>query len=144
MDESFQSALEKVNYGKYINQIQDELKRALADIGTGKTPGEIERTQARLEELIRKQAKELAREVGLTGSHVLVFMTGVAIIATAWVSFTLRRGTSDMSRSPEERLVTVQLLDALSLALGQVIESATRFADTYPAPAREAAPPGSD
>jgi hypothetical protein len=141
MDESFQSALEKVNYGRYINQIQDELKRAMADIGTGKTPGEIERTQTRLEELLRKQAKELAREVGLTGSYVLVFMTAVAVIATAWVSFTLRRGTSDMSRSPEERLVTVELLDALNLALGQVIESATKFADTYPAPPRESAPP---
>jgi hypothetical protein len=144
MSESFQGALEKVNYGKYINQIQDELKRALADIGPGKTPGEIEATQVRLQELIRKQSKELAKEVGFTGSHVLVFMTAVAIIATAWVSFTLRRGTSDMSRAPEERLGTEELLNALDLALGSVIESATKFADTYPTQEREAEAPGAD
>jgi hypothetical protein len=144
MSESFQSALERVNYGRYITQIQDELKRALADIGPGKTPGEIERTQARLEELLRKQAKELAKEVGLTGSHVLVFMTAVAVIATAWVSFTLRRGTADMSRAPEERLATVELLDALNLALGRVIDSATRFADSYPAPERKGEAPTGD
>ena len=136
MNESFQGALQRVNYGKYINQIQDELKHALDDIGPGKTPGEVEATQARLQELIRKQAREVARDVGLTGSHVLVFMTGVAIISTAWVSFALRRGTSDLARTPEERLATVELLDSLNLALGSVIESATRLADNYPAPER--------
>lgn len=143
MSDSLQGALERVNYGKYINQIQDELKRALSDIGPGKTPGEVEATQTRLEELIRRQAKELAKDVGLSGSHVLVFMTAVAIISTAWVSFTLRRGTSDMARAPEERLATEELLDALEQALGRVIESATKLADTYPAPGTETGVPES-
>jgi hypothetical protein len=136
MSESFQAVLEKVNYGKYIDQIQEELKQAIADIGPGKTPGEIERIQERLQVLIRKQSKDLAKEVGFAGNQAIVFMIATSIISTAWVSFALRRETSDLTKSPEDRLATIEMFDALGIALGSVIRAASNYADTYPTQAR--------
>ncbi len=136
MSESFQSALEKVNYGKYIDAVQDELKRILAEVGPGRTPDQVEETQVRLQTLIRKLSRELAKDVGLFGDHVMVFMTANAIITTAWVSFTLRRETSDLSKAPEDRLALIEVLDALGLALGKVVDSATNYADRYPGPSK--------
>jgi hypothetical protein len=133
MSESFQSALERVNFGKYVDQVEQELKRALAEVGPGRTPGEIEATQVRLQELMRRQYKELAREVGISGSHVLVFMTATAIISTAWLSFALRREATDLSKSPEDRLAVTDVLDALDIALSKVIAAGSAHADRMPA-----------
>jgi hypothetical protein len=140
MSESFQSALEKVNYGKYIDQIQEELKMIIAQVGPGKNSKEVEATQERLQALIRTQSKELAKEVGFRGDHVTIFMTATAIIATAWVSFALRRETSDMSKSPEDRLANIEMFDALELALGKVIQAASGYADRYPGTPAAGAP----
>ena len=131
MSESFNAALEKVDLGKYINQIQEELKRAVSDIGPGKSPQEVEAIQARLQDLFRRQSKELAREVGFLGNQVMVFMTATAIIATAWVSFVLRRETSDLSKAPEDRLATIEMLDALDLVFEKVVQSGIAYADKY-------------
>lgn len=128
MSESFQSALRKVDYGKYIDQIQDELRRAVADIGPGKTPGEVEAIQARLQERIRKQSMELAREVGFLGNQVMVFMLSNMIISTAWVAFALRRETSDLTKSPEDRLALLEMFDALANVLADVIREGTEHA----------------
>ena len=132
MSESFRGALEKVNYARYINQIQDELGRILAEVGPGRTPQQVEATQERLQALIRKQSKDLAKEVGFLGNHVMVFMTATAIISTAWVAFTLRRETSDMTKAPEDRLSVMEVYDALQLALGKVIDGASQYADRFP------------
>ena len=132
MSESFQRALEKLNYGKYVDAIQDELRGILSEVGPGRTPAQVEETQTRLQAVIRKLSKDLAKDVGLFGDHVMVFMTATAIITTAWVSFTLRRETSDLSKSPEDRLAMMEVLDALGLAFGKVVESATNYADRYP------------
>jgi len=129
MSESFPAAVGRASYGKYIDQIQEELVKILSEVGPGRTPQEVEATQTRLQELIRKQSKELAKEIGFSGNHVLVFMTTTAIIATAWVSFALRRETSDMSKSPEDRLALLEMLESLNLALQRVIEASTRHAD---------------
>ncbi len=136
MSESFRAALEKVNYGKYISQIQEELKKILADVGPGRTPEQVEATQERLQALIRKQSKELARDVGLFGDHVMVFMTATSIISTAWVSYALRRETSDISKSPEDRLAMTEVFDSLQLALGKVIEASSAYADRAPVAAK--------
>jgi hypothetical protein len=129
MSESFPAAVGRVSYGKYIDQIQEELQKILSEVGPGRTSQEVEATQSRLQELIRKQSKELAKEIGFSGNHVLVFMKTTALIATAWVSFALRRETSDLSKSPEDRLALLEMLESLNLALQRVIESSTRHAD---------------
>jgi len=132
MSESFQSALEKVDFGKYIDQMQDELKRAIADIGPGRTQGEVEAIQERLQSLIRRQSRELAREIGFVGNQAMVFMMANSIVSTAWVSFALRRETLDLSKSPEDRLAIIEVFDALDLALGSVIRAGSSYADAYP------------
>jgi hypothetical protein len=129
MSESFPSAVGRVAYGKYIDQIQEELKNILAEVGPGRTPQEVEATQLRLQELIKKQTRELAKEVGFSGNHVLVFMAATAIITTAWISFALRRETSDLSKSPEDRLALQDMLDSLNIALQRVTEAAMKHAD---------------
>ena len=131
MSESFQSRLGRVDYGKYIDQIQDELKRAIADHGPGRTQGEIEAIQARIQECIRRQSLELAREVGSLGNQAFVFMLSNSIISTAWVAFTLKRETSDISTSPEDRLTLMEMFDALANALADVIQQGSEYADRY-------------
>lgn len=135
MSETFQSAIGKVDFGKYIDQLQDELRRAIADIGPGRTQGEVEAIQARLQERIRKESMELAKEVGLLGNLPMVFMLANSIISTAWVSFTLRRETSDLAKSPEDRLALLEMFDSLAHALADVIQEGSNYADRYGAPA---------
>ena len=146
VSESFQSRLGRVDYGKYINQIQDELKRAIADIGPGRTPGEVEAIQARLQECIRRQSIELTREVSFLGNQAFVFMLSNSILSTAWVAFTLKRETSDLSISPEDRLALMEMFDALANALSDVIQQGSDYADRYGATAgaaRQDGTPGS-
>jgi hypothetical protein len=129
MSESFPAAVGRASYGKYIDEIQEELRKILSEVGPGRTAQEVEATQTRLQELFRKQSKELAKEIGIRGNHVLVFMTTSAIIATAWVSFALRRETSDLSKSPEDRLALLEMLESLNLALQRVTEASMKHAD---------------
>ena len=129
MSESFSAAIGKVNYGRYIDEIEEELAKSTTLAGPGRTPQQVEAIQQGLCDLIRRQAKELAKEVGFSGSHVLVFMTATAIISTAWISFALRRETSDLSKSPEDRLSLVEMLDSLEIAFEKVISSAESYAD---------------
>ncbi|HEV2138986.1 MAG TPA: hypothetical protein VGR53_09090 [Nitrososphaerales archaeon] len=126
---SFGAAVEKINYGRYIDQIQEELHSAIAEVGPGKTPKDVESIQQRLQELMRKQAAELAKELGASGNHVIVFMIATAILSTAWISFALKKETSDLSKSPEDRLEMMEMLDALGSALGNVIVKAGNHAD---------------
>ncbi|MDA4126300.1 MAG: hypothetical protein OK452_03720 [Thaumarchaeota archaeon] len=126
---SFPAAVEKLNYGRYIDQIQEELSSSFAEVGPGKTPKEVETIQQRLQDLMRKQSADLAKELGVSGSHVLVFMTATAILSTAWISFALKKETSDLSKSPEDRLEMMEMFDALGLALGNVIVKAGNHAD---------------
>jgi len=134
LSESFQAALARVDLGKYIDQVQNELRRAIADIGPGRTPGEVEAIQARIQELIRRQSMELAREVGFLGNQSMVFMLSNSIISTAWVAFSLRREASDLSKSPEDRLAVIQMLDSLSSAMADLIQVGSDYADRYAGP----------
>jgi len=134
MSETFRSALEKVDYGKYIDEIQDELRRAIADIGPGRTHQEIEAIHARLQELLRRQTTQLAKEVGFLGNQAMVFMLATSIIATAWVSFALQREASDLSKSPEDRLATIEVLDSLDSALQMVAREGSNYAERYLGP----------
>ena len=129
MSESFPAAVGRANYGKYIDQLQEELKKIVQEIGPGKTPGEVDRIQVRIQELFRQQAKELSNEIGFAGNHVLAFMTSTAILATAWVSFYLRRVSSDLSKSPEDRLALLSMLESMNLALEKVVEESVKHAD---------------
>jgi len=45
------------------------------------------------------------------------------------VSFALRRETSDLSKSPEDRLALLEMLESLNLALQRVTEASMRHAD---------------
>ena len=143
MSESFQSVVGRIDFGKYIDRIQDELKRAVADIGPGRTPGEVEAVQARIQECIRRQSMELAKEAGFLGNQAMVFMLANAMISTAWVSFSLKRLTSDLATSPEDRLALLEMFDALANALAEVIQDGSNYADRYSASADGASLQGS-
>ena len=138
---SFDAVLSRVNYGKYIDELQEELEKATGESHPGGPPAEGEEPQDRLQRVIRKQSAQLAREVGLQGNQAMIFMTATSILATAWVSFALRRENADLSKSPEDRLATMEMFDALSIALGRVIEAAGDYADRYQPPAPETPAP---
>ncbi len=129
MSEAFPAAVGRVDYRKYIDELEAEINRIISDVGPGKTPEQIEVSQSRIQELIRKQVKQLAKELGLAGNHILVFMAASTILTTAWIAFALRRETSDLSKSPEDRLALTDMLNAFDLALANVIASASNYAD---------------
>jgi hypothetical protein len=129
MSEAFSAAVGRINFNKYIEELEAEISRILDDVGPGKTADQIDVTHLRIQELIRKQTKQLAKELGLAGNHVLVFMAASTILTTAWLSFALRRETSDLSKSPEDRLALSDMLNSFEIALAQVIASASNYAD---------------
>jgi len=129
MSESFQSALHSVNFGKYIDQVQAALKKAVTEVGPGRTPQEAEAIQQRLIDVVKKQAMELAKEAGFSGNKAMVFMLSAAMISTAWVAYALKRETTDLSKSPEDRLAVIEMYDALDSALAGVIKSGGDYAE---------------
>jgi len=80
---------------------------------------------------------ELAKEIGFLGNQAMVFMLSNSIISTAWVAFSLRREASDLSKSPEDRLAVLEMLDSLSNALADVIQEGINYGDRYGGPAPE-------
>ncbi len=129
MSEAFSSAVGRVDFKKYIEQFEEELKKILTEVGPGKTPQEVETTQTRLQALIRKQAQSISKELGLAGSHVLVFMTASTVLTAAWLSFSLRKETLDLSKSFEDRFTLTDMLNALEHALANVIAASSNYAD---------------
>lgn len=129
MSEAFSSTVGRLDFKKYIDQFEEELKKTLAEVGPGKTPQEVDTTQTRLQALIRKQVQSISKELGLSGSHVLVFLTASTVITTAWLAFALRRETLDLSKPFENRLTLTDMLDALELALGSVAKKGSDYAD---------------
>ncbi len=129
MSESFPTAVGRVEYKKYIDEMDAELKKILSEVGPGRTPEQIEMTQTRLQTVLRKQVKSLAKELGLSGNHVLVFLATSTILTTAWISFALRKETSDLTKSPEDRLALTDMLNAFDIALANVIAAGSNYAD---------------
>ena len=131
MSEAFPNAVGRLELKKYIDQIQDELTSIVTEVGPGKTADEVERTRERLQGLIRKQSNQIAKEIGLAGNHVLVFMISSTIVTAAWASFYIKRQMNDLTKSFEERLALTDMLNSLQLALGNVIEAGTNYAEVY-------------
>jgi hypothetical protein len=131
LSEAFPTAVGRLELKKYIDQIQDELTKIATEVGPGKTPQEIEHAQERLQTLLRKQAQQIAREMGVEGNHMFLFMVASSILSTAWASFYIKRQMNDLSRSFEERLALTDMLNSLQLALGNVITESTGYAEVY-------------
>jgi hypothetical protein len=81
---------------------------------------------------------ELSKEIGLNGNQAMVFMLANSLIYAAWVSFTLRRETSDLAKSPEDRLALIEMFDSLANTIADVIQEGSDYADRYGAPAGDA------
>ncbi len=131
MSEAFPIAVGKLDLRKYIDQIQEELKNIVREIGPGKTQQEVEASQARLQTLLRRQAQQIATELGLSGNHIFVFMVASTILSAAWVSFTVKRQIDDISKPFEERITLTDMLNSLELAMGNVISASTSYAEVY-------------
>lgn len=131
MSEAFPNAVGRVDIRKYVDQLEEELKKILVEVGSGKTRLEVEATQTRIQALLQRQASEIAKEMSLTGNHVLVFMTSLTVLTTAWVSFSIKRQTEDLSKPFEERLAMTEMLNALQLTLGNVISAGASYAELY-------------
>ena len=131
MSEAFPSAVGRLQVSKYIDQIQDELAKIAKEIGPGKSQKEIDDAQARIQILLRKQSQQIAKEIGISGNHVFLFMIGSTILTTAWASFYIKMQMEDISKSVEERLALTDMLSSLYLALENIIASSTSYAEIY-------------
>ena len=129
MSESFPSVISRLDLKKYVLQFEEELRKILTDVGTGKTPEEVESTQTKLQALIRKQAQALSREMGLAGNHVVVFLAASTVLTTAWLSFSLSKEAQDPSKPFEDRLTLTEMLNSLENVLPGVIAKGKEYAD---------------
>jgi len=131
LSEALDTALKKVDLYKYVEQIEDELEKVVKNAAQPKTPDEAEAGKRKLQELVRKQADNLAGETGVRGNPIFVFMLMSSILNAAWTGFAIKRGMIDMSRSFEERLRLEELLSSLGLVLSDVVTKSAEFADMY-------------
>jgi hypothetical protein len=131
MSEALPKAVDRLDVKKYIDQMQDELKKIAREVGPGRTPLEVEEAQTRFQTLLREQSQEIAKELGLTGNHIFVFMIASTLLTTAWTSFYIRTQMDDISKPFEERIRLTDMLNSLELALGNVISAGTKCAEAY-------------
>jgi hypothetical protein len=131
MSEALPKAVDRLDVKKYIDEMQDELKKIAQDVGSGRTPQEVEEAQTKLQSLLRKQSQKMVKELGLTGNHIFVFMIASTLLTTAWTSFYIRRQMDDISKPFEERIKLTDMLNSMELALGNVISASTRYAEVY-------------
>ncbi len=129
MSEAFPSVVAKVDIRKYIDQMEEEMSNIAVEAGPGKTPQEVEAAQTRIQALLRKQSQELSKELGVSGSHVLVFMLSSTILTTAWLSFAIKRETLDMSKPFDRRITLTDMLNSLDLAIANIIAAGSNYAD---------------
>jgi hypothetical protein len=131
MSEALPKAVDRLDVKKYIDQMQAELKKIAREVGPGKTPEEVEEAQTRFQSLLREQSQEIAKELGLTGNHIFVFMVASTLLTTAWTSFYIRTQMDDISKPFEERIILTDMLNSLELALGNAISAGTKCAEMY-------------
>jgi len=131
LSEALDNALKRVNLYHYVEQIEDELGKVVKNDDQPKTPEEAEAGKRRLQELVRKQADSLAKETGVRGNPIFVFMLMSSILTAAWTAFAIKRGIIDMSRPFEERLRLEELLASLGLVLSDVVSKSAEYADMY-------------
>lgn len=142
MSESLEGVLGRVSYGKHLDKIQNELKTILSEMGPGKSAKDAGIYVDRIQSVFKSETEALAKELGLQGNPVMVYMVATSVLSTAWVAFALRREASDLSKSPEDRLSTIEMLDGLGNALSAVVNSASSYADGYPQAGATAAQQG--
>lgn len=131
LSETFDTALKRVDLNKYIDEIEEELRKVSKDVGPGRTDAEIEAGKKRIEDLIGKQATALGKETGTGGNYVFVHMLMTSVLTTAWASFAIKRGMLDLQRPFEDRLRLEELLGSLGVALSGVISKSAEHADMF-------------
>jgi len=131
LSEALESSLEKVDLMKYVDQLEEEFAKMSKEVGQGKSEADIEEGKKRIDGILRKQTTDLAKEVGVRGNPVFVFMLMSSVLTTAWTAFGIKRGMIDMSRPFEERLRLEELLASLGVILSKVVTKSAEHADMY-------------
>ena len=123
--------MKRVDLNKYVDQIEEELKNIIRDAGPTRSDTEMDAGKRRLQDLLRRQTLTLARETGVGGSYLFVFMLMSSVLTTGWVAFALKRGILDMNKPFDERLRLEELLSSVGNVLEEVIARTTEHADMY-------------
>jgi len=131
LSEALESSLEKVDLMKYVDQLEEEFAKIAKEMSLGKTEADIEEGKKRIDGVLTKQATSLAKEVGVRGNPVFVFMLMSSVLTTAWTAFEIKRGMIDMNRPFEERLRLEELLASLGVILSKVATKSAEHADMY-------------
>ncbi len=110
------------NIKRQIEEIQEEARKILDDVTKGKDDKEIELAEARLQSLIRRHAEQISSNIYVSPDHMLALMTTSAMLTTAWVSFVRKKESVYSSKAYEDRMTLADVLDALDVALDEIIE----------------------
>ena len=123
--------MKRVDLNKYIDQIEDELKGISPGAAPAKGEVDMDAGRKRLQDLIRKQTVALAKETGVGGNYLFVFMLMSSVITTAWTAFALKKGIIDMNRPFDERLKLEELLSSMGNVIDDVVARTSNYADMY-------------
>ncbi len=131
MSEAFDSLMKRVDLNKYIDQIEQELKGIMTEGPQVKGEAEMDAGRKRLQDLIRKQTVTMAKETGVGGNYLFVFMLMSSVLSTAWTAFALKKGIIDMNKPFDEWLRLEELLASLGNVLDDVVARTSNYADMY-------------
>ena len=115
----------------YVDELQEEITKILAEVGPGRTELEIQAGMSRLQALVGKQSKRLTSELGLGGDYMLLYMLTSGMISLAWSAFYLRRIMLDVKKPFDQRLEMIELQNSLGDAISSLLLSATSYAELY-------------
>jgi hypothetical protein len=127
--EAFTSKVESIDLKPYLDEIQAEVAKGMS--GGAKTDAQWNANMASVESVISNQCRRLAKELGLAGDPMLLYMLTKGILSTAWVAFAIRRASIDEASPFEQRLTMMELANALPNALSQALNHAVTYAEVY-------------
>lgn len=130
-EELNQLCLNRIDFKKYIDEIQAEIGITVKEVGIGSTEDEKEKGRDRLQAKLKILSQRLASELGLVGDYNIIFMLTLSMITTAWATFILKAKSLDQRRPAPERSVMGKMVECMSNSFKEIIAQAISYGEIY-------------
>jgi hypothetical protein len=129
LSEGFSSKIQGVDFKPYLDELEAAIAKALD--ATPRTDAQWDVTFSSVEAVISSQSRRLAKQLGMAGDPMLLFMLTSGMLITAWSAFAVRRVSLDTSSEFESRLEMEELVNSLSNSYTDLIGRAAAYAEIY-------------
>ena len=122
---------ERIDFRKYIDEIQNTIAETAREVGIGKTKRERWRGKRRLARKIMDLSERLAAELGMGGDYNIVYMLTTGMITSAWATFILKAKSLDKRRPPEYRVAMRRMVEDMADAYDEILRQAVDYGKIY-------------